>query len=109
MFTFPGDEKQSEISQHSDSLNFFFKILINHEAFWQPPQILRNPCLISHSLSAYSVWSLTARLERTAGTGGPQGPPMAGGAAAGSQGLCRYPLSFCEGSPHDECPYMGVE
>lgn len=79
MFTFPGDEKQSEISQHSDSLNFFFKILINHEAFWQPPQILRNPCLISHSLSAYSVWSLTAWLERTAGTGGPQGPPMGGG------------------------------
>lgn len=25
LFTFPGDEKQSEISQHSDSLNFFLR------------------------------------------------------------------------------------
>lgn len=62
LFTFPGDEKQSEILQHSDSLNFF-KILINHEAFWQPPQILRNPYLICQCLSAYSVWSQLARLN----------------------------------------------
>lgn len=66
LFTFPGDEKQSEILQHSDSLNFF-KILINHEAFWQAPRILHNPCLISHRQSTYSVWSQLAWLDCAGG------------------------------------------
>ena len=57
MFTFLGDENQGEILQHSDSLNFF-KILINHEAFWQPPRILHNPYLISHSLKVLNLSGL---------------------------------------------------
>ena len=77
MFTLLGDEKQSEILQHSDSLNFF-KVLISHEAFWQPPWILHNPYLISHRLSAYSVWSQLAWLDCMGGTGGPRGAGGAG-------------------------------
>lgn len=106
MFTFSGDEKQSEVLQHSDSLNFF-KILINYEEFWQPPWILHHPYLISHRLSACSAWSQLARLDTTEEWVGLK--VLVGQAAGSAQSLCQYPLGFCKGRPRDKCPYMDVK
>lgn len=106
MFTFSGDKKQSEVLQHSNSLNFL-TILINHEAFWQPPWTLHHPYLISCCLTAYSAWS---QLERLDATGEWVGLKVLVGQAAGStQGLWQYSLGFCKGGPCDKCPYMDVE
>lgn len=106
MFTFSGDEKQSEVLQHSDSLNFF-KILINYEEFWQLPWILHHPYLISHRLSACSAWSQLARLDTTEEWVGLK--VLVGQAAGSAQSLCQYPLGFCKGRPRDKCPYMDVK
>lgn len=106
VFTFSGDEKQSEVLQNSDSL-IFFKILINHEAFWQPPWILHHPYLISHRLSAYSAWSQPARFDATGEWVGLK--VLVEQAAGSAQDLCQYPLGFCKGGHHDKCSYMNVE